>query len=205
MSIMLQRRGALLLGSGLLAGLAIISGADAQKAKYKEAPALAEQVKAGKLPSVEKRLPWIPWSFQLSSGPASTAACGAAPSSGPPTSTITCGSSTTRSAASRRTAPRSSRRSPRAGSRRRTSRSGRSSSATARAWSDGAPFTADDMVFWHKDVILNKDLTPSIPGWLRNSRRHRGVRREGRRPDGALHVQAAGDALPDRARQPGRR
>jgi hypothetical protein len=33
MSIMLQRRGALLLGSGLLAGLAIISGADAQTAK----------------------------------------------------------------------------------------------------------------------------------------------------------------------------
>ena len=36
-------------------------------------------------------------------------------------------------------------------------------------------------------------------------RRHRRVGREGRRPDGPLHLQAAGDALPDRARQPGRR
>ena len=72
-------------------------------------------------------------------------------------------------------------------------------------WSDGAPFTADDIVFWHKDVLLNKDLTPSLPGWMRNARRHRGLGREGRRPDGPLHLQAAGDALPDRARQPGRR
>jgi peptide/nickel transport system substrate-binding protein len=33
-------------------------------------------------------------------------------------------------------------------------------------WSDGAPFTADDLVFWYEDVILNADLTKSIPGWL---------------------------------------
>jgi peptide/nickel transport system substrate-binding protein len=30
-------------------------------------------------------------------------------------------------------------------------------------WSDGVPFTADDFLFWHDDVILNKDLTPSPP------------------------------------------
>jgi peptide/nickel transport system substrate-binding protein len=36
-------------------------------------------------------------------------------------------------------------------------------------WSDGAPFTADDIVFWYKDVLLNKDLTPSVPSWIRNS------------------------------------
>jgi peptide/nickel transport system substrate-binding protein len=27
-------------------------------------------------------------------------------------------------------------------------------------WSDGKPFTADDFVFWHEDVYLNKDITP---------------------------------------------
>ena len=27
-------------------------------------------------------------------------------------------------------------------------------------WSDGHPFTADDFVFWHEDVYLNKDLVP---------------------------------------------
>jgi peptide/nickel transport system substrate-binding protein len=36
-------------------------------------------------------------------------------------------------------------------------------------WSDGAPFGADDIVFWYKDVLLNKDLTPSLPGWIRNA------------------------------------
>jgi len=34
-------------------------------------------------------------------------------------------------------------------------------------WSDGYPFTADDFVFWYEDVLLNKDLTPSIPAWTR--------------------------------------
>ena len=36
-------------------------------------------------------------------------------------------------------------------------------------WSDGEPFTADDIVFWYKDVLLNKDLTPSLPSWIRNA------------------------------------
>mgnify|MGYP003694652963 CR=1 FL=1 len=155
----------------------------------KEAPMLAEhgqgrQAAAGRA----ARCPPIPSSFRSSSGPVSTAACGAAPSSGPPTSTTTCASSTTRSAASRRTAPRSSRRSP----------PGWQSSPDFKIWtirlrkgarwSDGAPFTADDIVFWYEDVVLNKDLTPVVPGWLRNCGRHRGVGREGRRPDGPLHA-----------------
>ena len=33
-------------------------------------------------------------------------------------------------------------------------------------WSDGMPFTADDIVFWYEDVFSNKELTPSIPAWL---------------------------------------
>ncbi len=28
-------------------------------------------------------------------------------------------------------------------------------------WSDGAPFSADDVVFWYQDVFLNPDLTPN--------------------------------------------
>ena len=27
-------------------------------------------------------------------------------------------------------------------------------------WSDGEPFTADDIMFWYEDVLLNTDLTP---------------------------------------------
>lgn len=33
-------------------------------------------------------------------------------------------------------------------------------------WSDGVPFTADDLVFWEKNVLLNKQITPSAPAWL---------------------------------------
>ena len=29
-------------------------------------------------------------------------------------------------------------------------------------WSDGHPFTADDILFWYEDVLLNETLTPSI-------------------------------------------
>ncbi len=30
-------------------------------------------------------------------------------------------------------------------------------------WSDGSPFTADDVKFWYDDVILDKEITPSTP------------------------------------------
>jgi peptide/nickel transport system substrate-binding protein len=30
-------------------------------------------------------------------------------------------------------------------------------------WSDGAPFTADDFMFWYEDILLNEELTPAIP------------------------------------------
>jgi peptide/nickel transport system substrate-binding protein len=36
-------------------------------------------------------------------------------------------------------------------------------------WSDGVPFTADDILFWYKDILLNKDLMPALPTWMQNS------------------------------------
>ncbi len=33
-------------------------------------------------------------------------------------------------------------------------------------WSDGAPFTADDIMFYFDDIVFNKELTPSIPKWI---------------------------------------
>ena len=33
-------------------------------------------------------------------------------------------------------------------------------------WSDGTPFTADDIMFWYEDVYQNELLTPVQPGWL---------------------------------------
>ncbi|AFM28207.1 ABC transporter substrate-binding protein [Desulfomonile tiedjei] len=33
-------------------------------------------------------------------------------------------------------------------------------------WSDGAPFTADDILFYVEDILMDKELTASIPQWL---------------------------------------
>lgn len=33
-------------------------------------------------------------------------------------------------------------------------------------WSDGEPFTADDILFYFEDIIANKELTPAVPKWL---------------------------------------
>lgn len=33
-------------------------------------------------------------------------------------------------------------------------------------WSDGVPFTADDIMFWYEDVLLNDELSPSKPSWM---------------------------------------
>ncbi len=35
-------------------------------------------------------------------------------------------------------------------------------------WSDGTPFTTDDIMFWYKDVVQNKDLMPAAPAWMQN-------------------------------------
>jgi len=35
-------------------------------------------------------------------------------------------------------------------------------------WSDGSPFTADDIMYWYKDVLQNKDLNPAIQSWMLN-------------------------------------
>jgi peptide/nickel transport system substrate-binding protein len=35
-------------------------------------------------------------------------------------------------------------------------------------WSNGDPMTADDIVFWYKDVLLNKDLMPVVSPWMLN-------------------------------------
>lgn len=33
-------------------------------------------------------------------------------------------------------------------------------------WSDGHPFTADDILFWYEDIIMNREVLPSVPAWL---------------------------------------
>jgi peptide/nickel transport system substrate-binding protein len=33
-------------------------------------------------------------------------------------------------------------------------------------WSDGEPFSAEDMVFWYEDILLEEDLTPAISSYF---------------------------------------
>ncbi len=33
-------------------------------------------------------------------------------------------------------------------------------------WSDGAPFTTDDIMFYFEDILLNPELTTSLPNWI---------------------------------------
>ena len=35
-------------------------------------------------------------------------------------------------------------------------------------WSDGSPFTSDDIMYWYNDVLQTKDLLPAIPSWMLN-------------------------------------
>jgi peptide/nickel transport system substrate-binding protein len=36
-------------------------------------------------------------------------------------------------------------------------------------WSDGQPFTADDIMFWYEQILLNTELNPSTPVWMQNA------------------------------------
>ena len=36
-------------------------------------------------------------------------------------------------------------------------------------WSDGEPFTTDDILFWWNDIALNTDISPAPPSeWVQN-------------------------------------
>lgn len=35
-------------------------------------------------------------------------------------------------------------------------------------WSDGEPFTADDIMFWYEDMLGNEELMPGGVGWMHN-------------------------------------
>ena len=36
-------------------------------------------------------------------------------------------------------------------------------------WSDGEPFTADDILFWYNDILLNEELMPNADVWMKNA------------------------------------
>ncbi len=133
---------------------------------YSEAPALAELVKEGKLPSVEERLPEEPLVVEpveeigQYGGTWKRCWTGVADVSGPVR--ITYDPTLRWSEDGKRIEPNVAK--------------GWNLSEDCKElilyfregmrWSDGKPLTADDVLFWFEDVVLNEDLTPVAPIWL---------------------------------------
>ena len=173
--------------------------ASAQATKFKEAPMLAEQVKAGKLPPVDQRLPADPLVVPVVERTGQYGGVWRRAFLGPADF-----NNYVRVVydALARFSPDGAKIEPKVAAGWQSSPDFKTWTIRLRKgarWSDGAPFTADDIVFWYKDVVLNKDLMPAMPGWMRNAT-GRPRRREGRRPDRSLQLQAAGHPLPDGAR-----
>ena len=143
--------------------------AAAQGSKYHEAPALADEVKAGKLPPVEQRLPEQPLVVPVTEKIGQYGGVWRRAFLGPADANNYV----------RVVYDGLFRFSPNGADIEPKLALGATSSPDFKVWtillrkgsrwSDGAPFTADDIVFWYKDVLLNKDLTPSVPTWIRNA------------------------------------
>ncbi len=151
----------------VLALASIITPAAAQDGGYKEAPMLAEKVEAGELPPVEERLPSEPlvvevvdsigvyggtWHMGLRGGSDSALL----------TRTVAYDGLV-------RWAPDWSGVVPGVAKSFESNAEGDEFTFHLREgmkWSDGAPFTADDIMFWYEDMFMNESLTPFPYSWL---------------------------------------
>src|SRR5262245_13848609 len=164
-----SKRGVTLTAGVLLAVAAWVAApAAAQTAKYKESPMLAEQVKAGKLPSVDKRLPENPLVVPVVERTGQYGGVWRRGFLGPADF-----NNYVRVVydALVRFSPDGAKIEPKIAAGWESSPDFKTWTIKLRKgarWSDGTPFTADDIFFWYKDVLLNKDLTPALPGWARN-------------------------------------
>ncbi len=136
--------------------------------KFNEAPMLAEQVKAGKLPPVEQRIPAEPMVWQplneigkyggtwrrAFTGPGDGENGNRIQSSDKPLSWSADGSKIVPSMAKGYD----------------LSDDGKSYTLHLRKgmkWSDGAPFTADDFIFWFEDIYNNPEIVPTATPEMR--------------------------------------
>lgn len=149
---------------GKLEGPEIILDAKTFPKSYKEAPALAEQVKAGKLPPVGKRLPEPSQLFVIKpvseigkyggnwrrvfTGPADHENGNRINSADKILTFDYTGTKIMPSLARDW----------------KVSDDGKTTTIYLRKgakWSDGKPFTADDFMFWYEDIYLNKNIVPT--------------------------------------------
>ena len=149
---------------GKLEGPEIVRDAKAFPKTFKEAPALAEQVKAGKLPAVDKRLPEPSQLFVVKplrevgkyggnwrrafTGPADHENGNRINSADKILTFDYTGTKIGPSLARDW----------------KVSDDGKTTTIYLRKgakWSDGKPFTANDFIFWYEDIYLNKNIVPT--------------------------------------------
>ncbi|HUV06749.1 MAG TPA: ABC transporter substrate-binding protein, partial [Spirochaetia bacterium] len=147
---------------GKLEGYEIIRDPAKIPKKFSEAPMLAELVKAGKLPSVEKRVPAEPLVVKPVKEIGKYGGTWRRGFTGPAD-----GENGNRLSAVDKfifwdyTGTKIQ---PSVAKDWKVSDDGKTLTLTFRKgmkWSDGAPFSADDVMFWYQDIYLNKELTPT--------------------------------------------
>ena len=165
----IHRRGTVLgLTSSLLALVLGLCPAAQAQPRYNEAPALAEQVRGNRLPAVQNRLPeqplLVPTTERVGEYGGTWRRAFLGPADANNYVRVVYD-------ALFRHSPDGAKIEPKLALSATPSADFRVWTLTLRKgakWSDGAPFGADDILFWYKDVLLNKDLIPTIPGWMRN-------------------------------------
>ena len=149
--------------SGLVGKLEGPSQSTIIPTSFKEAPQLAELVKAGKLPPVASRLPAEPLVLKPLESTGKYGGTWRRAFIGP-----SDGENGNRIMASDKLLfwdPTGSKIVPSVAKGYEQSADGKITTLFLRRgmrWSDGAPFTADDFVFWYEDMYLNKDIVPNV-------------------------------------------
>jgi peptide/nickel transport system substrate-binding protein len=148
--------------TGLMSVMLLGSFAPAWAADYKQAPMLDEQVKAGKLPAVANRLPEKPY--------VETMVDGVGKYGGTLRTTILANGdqyNLTRTIANEllvRWDPQWKKVMPSLAEEFKASDDATTYTFKLRKglkWSDGQPFTVDDIMFWYEDVFMNNALSPA--------------------------------------------
>jgi peptide/nickel transport system substrate-binding protein len=137
--------------------------------KYNEAPVLADQVKAGSLPPVDQRLPNEPLVVEGSDGVGKYGGVWRRGFTGPSDYNNYV---RVMYDALVRFSPDGTTIEPKVALGWENSADFKEWTINLREgakWSDGQPMTADDIMFWYNDVLLNTDLTPSLPKWMKNA------------------------------------
>ncbi len=133
-------------------------------AKYNEAPAFADQVKAGKLPAIDQRLPAEPRVFKPFSEVGKYGGTQRGPAYGPQIGQLDTHALRRQPLLGWETDLKTI--TPNILKDYKASDDYTTWTLTLRKgmkYSDGSPFTADDFVFWYEDILLNKELTPTVP------------------------------------------